>query len=245
MILADVHVFLCLSIVIITYVLPSRATGNPPQAFLPAPTAIVSARAALPSTSVPRAASSRTRMAAESFGVFESAQSEFAKEFPEYSKYGWGPSAKAERWNGRHAMFGWVAIIATGYAKAHDLIPNADMALDVKTWGTLVYTTGTETITNERAIIMMGHVHALAVSVAATVAPLSFQDKLFLNADEGEKDAPAPGLVPSFVPGLTPEAEIFNGRMAMMGLVVTATIALITGMSFLEVVNAGLGGLLM
>lgn len=112
-------------------------------------------------------------------------------------------------------------------------------------WGTLAYTTGTETITNERAIIMMGHVHALAVSVCATVAPLSFQDKLFLDVDAGEKDGPAPGLIPSFVPGLTPEAEIFNGRMAMMGLVVTATVALTTGQSFLEVVNAGLGGLLM
>lgn len=74
---------------------------------------------------------------------------------------------------------------------------------------------------------------------------LLFQDKLFLNVDEGEKDGPAPGLIPSFVPGLTPEAEIFNGRMAMMGLVVTATVALSTGQTFLEVVNAGLGGLLM
>lgn len=184
-------------------------------------------------------------MAAGSFGVFESAQNEFAKEFPEYSKYGWGPTAKAERWNGRHAMFGWAAIIATGYAQAHNLIPNADQMLDAKTWGTLAYTTGTDTITNERAIILIGHVHALAVSVCATVAPLSFQDKLFLDVDEGEKDGPAPGLIPSFVPGLTPEAEIFNGRMAMMGLVVTATVALSTGQSFLEVVNSGLGGLLM
>lgn len=116
---------------------------------------------------------------------------------------------------------------------------------DSQVWGTLAYTTGTETITNERAIIMMGHVHALAVSVCATVAPLSFQDKLFLDVEAGEKDGPAPGLIPSFVPGLTPEAEIFNGRMAMMGLVVTATVALTTGQSFLEVVNAGLGGLLM
>lgn len=71
-------------------------------------------------------------MAAENFGVFESAQTEFASEFPEYSKYGWGPTAKAERWNGRHAMFGWAAIIATGYCQAHNLIPNADVALDPK-----------------------------------------------------------------------------------------------------------------
>lgn len=72
------------------------------------------------------------RMAAGSFGVFDSAQTEFAEEFPEYSKYGWGPTAKAERWNGRHAMFGWAAIIATGYCKAHNLIPDAEVALDPK-----------------------------------------------------------------------------------------------------------------
>lgn len=184
-------------------------------------------------------------MAAEGFGVFENAQNQFAKEFPEYSKYGWGPSAKAERWNGRHAMFGWAAIIATGYAKAHNLIPNPDQMLDPKVWGTLAYTVGTDSITNERAIILMGHVHALAVSICATVAPLSFQDKLFLDAEDGEKDGPAPGLIPPFVPGLTPEAEIFNGRMAMMGLVVTATVALTTGTPFLDVVNHGLGDLLL
>lgn len=182
---------------------------------------------------------------ADTAGVFANAQAEFAKEFPEYSKYGWGPTAKAERWNGRHAMFGWAAIILTGYAQAHNLIPNADQMLDTKVWGTLAYTQGTESITNERAVILAGHMHALFVSFCATVAPLSFQDKLFLDADEGEKDGPAPGLIPSFVPGLTPEAEIFNGRMAMMGLVVTSTIALTTGTPFLEVVNNGLGGLLL
>ncbi|CAN0148442.1 unnamed protein product [Scytosiphon promiscuus] len=213
------------------------------QAFVPTTTAFSGARVALPAST--STAATTPRMAAGSFGVFESAQTEFAEEFPEYSKYGWGPTAKAERWNGRHAMFGWAAIIATGYCQAHNLIPNAEVALDPKVWGTLAYTTGTETITNERAIIMIGHVHALAVSVCATVAPLSFQDKLFLDVEAGEKDEPAPGLIPSFVPGLTPEAEIFNGRMAMMGLVVTATVALTTGQSFLDVVNAGLGGLLL
>lgn len=184
-------------------------------------------------------------MAASNFGVFDAAQKEFEQEFPEYSKYGWGPTAKAERWNGRHAMFGWAAIIATGYAQAHNLIPNPDQMLDTKVWGTLAYTQGAESITNERAIILAGHMHALAVSVCATVAPLSFQDKLFLDVDAGEKDEPAPGLIPPFVPGLTPEAEIFNGRMAMMGLVVTATVALTTGTPFLEVVNHGLGDLLL
>lgn len=78
------------------------------------------------------AATTTPRMAAGSFSVFDNAQAEFAAEFPEYSKYGWGPTAKAERWNGRHAMFGWAAIIATGYCQAHNLIPDADVALDPK-----------------------------------------------------------------------------------------------------------------
>lgn len=183
------------------------------------------------------------RMASESFSTFDSASSQFKDEFPEYSKFGWGPTTKAERWNGRHAMFGWAVIIATGYAKAHNLIPDADQVLDLKVWGRLADVAGKSTITNERAIILIGHIHALAVSICAAISPVSFQDKLFL--EDGEKPEPPPGLIPSFVPGLTPEAEMFNGRMAMMGLVVTATIALATGTDFLDVVNQGLGGLLM
>ena len=31
--------------------------------------------------------------------------------YPGFAAKGWGPSAKAERWNGRHAMFGWAFII--------------------------------------------------------------------------------------------------------------------------------------
>jgi hypothetical protein len=42
---------------------------------------------------------------------------------------GVGPTTKAERWNGRHAMFGWVALLATAYVKSHGLIPNADVPL--------------------------------------------------------------------------------------------------------------------
>lgn len=213
------------------------------KAFVP-PSTVVGAFTPAAALSTSRVSSAGPRMVVGA-GVFESAQAEFAKEFPEYSKYGWGPTAKAERWNGRHAMFGWAAIIATGYCQAHNLIPNADQMLDTKVWGTLAYTQGTESITQERAVILAGHLHALAVSVCATVAPLSFQDKLFLDPDENEKDEPAPGLIPSFVPGLTPEAEIFNGRMAMMGLVVTSTIALTTGTPFLDVVNHGLGDLLL
>jgi hypothetical protein len=30
-----------------------------------------------------------------------------------YNK-GFGPTTKAERWNGRHAMAGWIVLLATG-----------------------------------------------------------------------------------------------------------------------------------
>ncbi|CAM9971720.1 unnamed protein product, partial [Phaeothamnion confervicola] len=164
-------------------------------------------------------AASRTAAAANgvqmfSPALFEGAQAEFASDFPLFAKYGWGPSTKAERWNGRHAMAGWVVIVATGYAKAHGLIPNPDMLLDVKQWGTLATISGATAISNERAIIMVAHMHLLMMSICSAIAPLSFQDTLLLK--EGEKDEPAPGLIPAFVPGLTKEAEMSNGRMAML-----------------------------
>ena len=77
------------------------------------------------------------------------------KEYPSIYASGWGPTTKAERWNGRHAMFGWIALLATGYAKAHGLIPNPDTLLDTKVWGPLAYLYG-GSITNERAIIIVG-----------------------------------------------------------------------------------------
>ena len=77
------------------------------------------------------------------------------KEYPSIYAAGWGPTTKAERWNGRHAMFGWIALLATGYAKAHGLIPNPDTLLDTKVWGSLAYLYG-GSITNERAIIIVG-----------------------------------------------------------------------------------------
>ena len=77
------------------------------------------------------------------------------KEYPSIYASGWGPTTKAERWNGRHAMFGWIALLFTGYAKTHGLIPNPDTLLDTKEWGTLAYLYG-GSITNERAIIIVG-----------------------------------------------------------------------------------------
>ena len=92
-------------------------------------------------------------------GFMESGTEMFAEQFPVFNSYGWGVSVKAERWNGRHAMFGWFFIIATGYCKAHGLIPEPDKLLDFKTWGTLAEISGGKgggiTITNERACILI------------------------------------------------------------------------------------------
>eukprot|EP00965_Chrysotila_dentata_P252744 6210848-Pleurochrysis_carterae.AAC.3 len=76
---------------------------------------------------------------------FDSAASQWNAEFPYLAKFGFGPSAKAERWNGRHAMFGcthhdlfrWVVIVATGYAQSHGLIPSPDVPLSYSSWGGL------------------------------------------------------------------------------------------------------------
>jgi hypothetical protein len=183
-----------------------------------------------------------SKSAALKMSVFDAATKKWAEEYPYIYSVGWGPTTKAERWNGRHAMFGWVALIATGYAKSHGLIPNPDTLLNTADWGTLAYIYG-GSITNERAVIIVGHLHLLLFSVCAAVAPLSFQDKLYL--EKGEEPEPAAGLIPKIVPGLTKEAELLNGRLAMLGLVVLVLQSLITQTSILDVINAGLGGLLL
>ena len=174
--------------------------------------------------------------------LFENAVKEWKESYPVAYNAGWGPTTKAERWNGRHAMFGWVALLATGYAKSHGLIPNPDTILDMKEWGTLAYTYG-GSITNERAIIIVGHLHLLMFSLCAAIAPLSFQDKLYLT--KGEDHEPASGLIVPIVPGLTRQAEMLNGRLAMLGLVVLMTVSTVTGTSILDTINAGMGGRLL
>jgi len=113
--------------------------------------------------------------------------------------------------------------------------------LDLKDWGTLAYIYG-GSITNERAVILVGHLHLLLFSVCAAVAPLSFQDKLYIG--EGEEAEPAAGLIPKIVPGLTKEAELLNGRLAMLGLTVLLTVSTVNQTPILDVINAGVGGLL-
>ena len=102
---------------------------------------------------------------------FEKGMSQFAADYPWLAKYGFGPTVKAERWNGRHAMFGWAAILATGVAKAHGWIPDGSTALTYADWGGLAQQGFNTYISNERAIIMIAHVHALAVSAAAAFGP--------------------------------------------------------------------------
>lgn len=179
---------------------------------------------------------------AVSMSVFDDAMADFKKSYPYAYNAGWGPTTKAERWNGRHAMFGWVALIATGYAKAHGLIPNPETLLATKDWGTLAYLYG-GSITNERAVIIVAHLHFLIWSVCATVAPFASQDKLLLQEGE-EMEAPA-GLFIKGTPGLTASAELLNGRLAMLGLVVLVLTSLVNQTPILDTINAGLGGMLM
>jgi hypothetical protein len=51
---------------------------------------------------VARTAASRPATpAAMQMTVFTEAMSSFQKDYPDFAKAGWGPSTKAERWNGR------------------------------------------------------------------------------------------------------------------------------------------------
>merc|ERR1719183_3004533 len=86
------------------------------------------------------------------------AVAEFAAQNPELASRGLGVTTNAERWNGRHAMFGMFFMAFTAYLKGHGLIPDADKVLDPATWGPLAYGGFGTQITNERAIILIAHV---------------------------------------------------------------------------------------
>lgn len=171
--------------------------------------------------------------------MYEDATADWEKQFPAFAKWGWGPTVQAEKWNGRHAMFGWFFICATAYCKGHGLIPDADMALDFKEWGTLATISGKNTITNERAIILVANAHAFFVSLMAACAPLPFSDPLFDY--EGTKKEGF-GYLPAFKLGLTEEAEMINGRLAMVGLSALIMTTAISGKPMLDIVNEWVGG---
>ena len=47
------------------------------------------------------------------------------------------------------------------------------------------------------------------------------------------------------MPGLTKEAELMNGRMAMLGLTALISTPIATGKPILDIVDQGIGGLLL
>jgi hypothetical protein len=99
------------------------------------------------------------------------------------------------------------------------------MALDFKEWGTLATISGKNTITNERALILIANAHFFGVSLMATICPYPFGDSLLVDPNHPRyeemkaiNDKGGYGYLPAFKLGLTEEAEILNGRLAMLGL---------------------------
>lgn len=172
---------------------------------------------------------------------YEDFVGDWEKQFPQFAKYGWGFSTQAEKWNGRHAMFGWFVICACAYAKGHGLLPDPEATLDLKTWGTLATITGKDTISAERATVLMANMHFFAASLAATFAPPAFMDKLFLAPDEAA--APGYGYMPEIKPGINETTEMLHGRFAMVGLTALVFATVIENKSMIDIVNDWVGGL--
>merc|ERR1719482_481519 len=176
----------------------------------------------------------------EAVSSFDKMMASFKTDYPWLAKYGFGPTVKSERWNGRHAMFGWAAIIATAVAKKYGVFPDPAVALSYKDWGALTQLGFGQYISNERAIIMIAHIHALGISAAAAFGPQVLGDSLTLL--DGEEDEEHYGLFVNGAFGLSPAAEMANGRLAMLGIIAVVITSAISGKDILEVVDIGTGG---
>ena len=180
--------------------------------------------------------------------VYDDAVKSWEGQFAPLAKWGWGPSVHAEKWNGRHAMFGWLFICGTAHAHGHGYIPDADALLDLKQWGTLATISGTTTISMERAVVLAANAHFFAISLAAAILPSGFGDPLFLDPNHPNYEKAAArnnspfGYLPAFKAGLTDEAEMINGRLAMVGLVALVFTTALTGQNMLDIVNEWVGG---
>jgi hypothetical protein len=145
-------------------------------------------------------------------------------------------------------MFGWFFICASAYCKGHGLIPNADALLEFKEWGSLAIISGKQTITNERAIILIANVHFFFVSLTATICPPAFGDSLLLDPNHPNYDAMLArnkepfGYMPALKLGLTEEAEIINGRLAMVGIAALIMATAVEQKDMLDIVNEWVGG---
>jgi len=181
--------------------------------------------------------------------VFDDAVKDWGEEYPQFAKWGWGPSVQAEIWNGRHAMFGWVVMCACAYHQGHGDFPDADKMLNFKEWGTLATISNKDTISNERAIILIANAHAFFVGIAATIAPLPFSDTLLLDPNhpmyewQVERNSKLGGIMPDMKQvGINPHAELMNGRMAMMGIITCMSYSFLQGQSMVDTINEWVGG---
>lgn len=82
----------------------------------------------------------------------------------------------------------------------------------------------------------------------ATICPLPFSDPLLLDPNSPQYDAAVErnkegyGYLPAFKAGLTEEAEIINGRLAMVGLTSLIMYTAVSGKNMLDIVNEWVGG---
>ncbi|CEL92262.1 unnamed protein product [Vitrella brassicaformis CCMP3155] len=173
--------------------------------------------------------------------VFNEGVEKFGKDFAMPKKMGFGPTANAERWNGRHAMAGWVSLLFIAYAK-YTGNPIFGFPGPEETFKWIAYGGKEAEIPLQNIYVLVFNAHLLMISLIAFLFNDSLPDKFWFS--DGEDDEEPAGLIPRFEPGLTKGAEMLNGRLAMLGLVVLLVTAFGTGQSVDQVMDKALGGLL-